>query len=541
MVTEITLTLLPEEETAERLIEKRLLRALEKQNVRADGTLSYTVKKRSVDARHGTMKIHLRCAVYTGKDKPDTDGSIPVPLWKRAGIERQVIIVGAGPAGLFAALKLLEYGIKPVIIERGEETTERKKKIVQINRPGIVDGDSNYCFGEGGAGTFSDGKLFTRSKKRGDVGKILRIFAFFGADRRILSDAHPHIGTDKLPKVVNAIKNKILSLGGEIHFNTRCEDFIMRGERIAGVRTKNTRTGNEAEHYGAAVILAAGHSTPEIYDLIAKIAPSALEAKTFAAGVRLEHPRELIDAIQYKQNAGKLTGGAEYRLTAQADGRGVYSFCMCPGGFIVPSATANDGIAVNGMSSSARNSPWSNAAIVVEIRPEDIPDECAAAAQEAGSPALAGLYFRQRIEHEAKRQGDGQKAPAQTLDDFLQGRDSAALPRSSYAPGVMPSRLDTWLPDHITRRLKIGFAAFDKIMRGFICRDALLVAPETRTSTPVRIVRDAQTFECAGIQGLYPAGECSGYSGGIVSSAMDGEKAAANVARRLVKNNDLRD
>ncbi|MGP1458438.1 MAG: NAD(P)/FAD-dependent oxidoreductase [Treponema sp.] len=530
MVTEITVTVLPEEENAVGTIEKRLRLALEKQNVRADGAFSYTVEKRSVDARHGKMKIHLRCKVFIGEEAEGAEDDVKIPEWKRAETEKRVIIVGAGPAGLFGALTLLEHGIKPVIVERGEETAERKKRIIQINRTGIVDGDSNYCFGEGGAGTFSDGKLFTRSKKRGDVGKILRIFAFFGADKRILSDAHPHIGTDKLPKVVNAIKNEIQRLGGEIHFNTRCEDFIMRGGRIWGVRTKNARTGEAAEWYGEAVILAAGHSAPEIYALIAKIAPSALEAKTFAAGVRVEHPRALIDAIQYKQNASKTAGAAEYRLTAQADGRGVYSFCMCPGGFIVPSSTANEGIAVNGMSASARNSNWSNAAIVVEIRPEDIPDDCTATAKDAGSPALAGLYFRDRIEREAKRQGSGQKAPAQLLNDFLQGRDSAALPRSSYAPGLTPSRLDKWLPEHITRRLKTGFAAFDKVMRGFICRDALLVAPETRTSTPVRIVRDAQTLECVGIRGLYPAGECSGYSGGIVSSAIDGERAARTAA-----------
>ena len=402
----------------------------------------------------------------------------------------------------------------------------------------MVGADSNYCFGEGGAGTFSDGKLYTRSNKRGDIAKILSIFAHFGADKKILTDSHPHIGTDRLPSIVNNMCSKITDLGGEIHFDTRCTAFIYSDEsadgkkKIIGIKTENTKTGENRNFFADAVVLATGHSASDIYSLIAKDAPESLEAKTFAVGLRAEHPRALIDKIQY-HGRGENLGAAEYRLVTQADGRGVYSFCMCPGGFVVPSSTANDEIVVNGMSSASRNSKWSNAAIVVETRSEDIPENFCEEAKKCGSEALSGLFYRRYLEKLAKENGNGQKAPAQRLTDFLEHKESSSLPTTSYTPGIVPSRLDKWLPAPISRRLESAFRDFNRSMRGFVCPDAILIAIETRTSTPVRILRDNDSGECVRIARLYPCGEGSGYSGGIVSSAMDGENACAKLARAL--------
>ncbi|MDE7392014.1 MAG: FAD-dependent oxidoreductase, partial [Treponemataceae bacterium] len=357
-------------------------------------------------ARHGRIKLVMRYDVYIG-ETPKTEAAA-LPVWKTADNTTCVAIVGAGPAGLFGALRLLEDGIKPIIIERGSVTTERKKDIAAISTRGIVDADSNYCFGEGGAGTFSDGKLYTRSNKRGDIGRILRIFAAFGANPAILTDAHPHIGTDKLPHIINAMRQKIIACGGEFLFDTKCIGFETDGARVTGVKVRGTKTGAEQTIRADAVVLAAGHSANDIYELLARTAPTALAEKTFAVGVRVEHPRELIDSIQFH---GKTTAqAAEYRLTAQVDGRGVYSFCMCPGGFIVPSSTASHQIVINGMSSAARNSRWSNSAIVVEVRPEDIPAECRTRAAQDGVPALAGLYWRSQLESETARHGTGQQA-----------------------------------------------------------------------------------------------------------------------------------
>lgn len=532
MSTEITITIKPDEEN-NNFIQNKIKSELAHKNINIEKDFSYITVKRSIDARHGQIKIHLRCKVFIG-EKQCNDEKTELPIWKQADNRKKIIIIGSGPAGLFAALKLLEYGIKPILIERGEETFERKRRIAKISTLGILDNDSNYCFGEGGAGTFSDGKLFTRSSKRGNNAKILQILAFFGADKKILTDSHPHIGTDKLPTIINAIKNKIKELGGEFYFNTRCENIILKDGKAVGINVKNVRTQTEDTIYADAIILAAGHSSINIYEMLSKIAPAALEAKTFAAGVRVEHPRELIDKIQYKNNSNKLLGAAEYRLTAQIGGRGVYSFCMCPGGFIVPSATSDDVIVVNGMSAASRNSKWSNSAIVVEIRPEDIPQEFYKAAQSRSCPALSGLYFRNHIEREAKLHGCNQQAPAQNMVDFINGTENHELPPSSYTPGLIRSRLDEWLPQHITNRLKEGFTIFDKSMRGFISSSAVLVAPETRTSTPVRILRDKTTMECTAIKSLYPAGEGSGYSGGIISSAIDGENAAKNAAEAAI-------
>ena len=537
----VTITIKPEEENNKRLIEKRL-----SAQVKSHGkSMEFVFCKRSLDARHGQVKIHLKYDVYIDERPPARESSLPV--WKKVDGKHSVAIVGSGPAGLFAALKLLEYGIKPIIVERGPDTSWRRKDIALISTKDFVNPESNYCFGEGGAGTFSDGKLYTRSNKRGDIGSILRIFNAFGADEKILTDAHPHIGTDRLPQIINAMRDKIIELGGEVHFNCKCNDFIIEDGRVKGIlccspsiNSGTTEASTKAFSVPAdAVLLATGHSAGDIYKLLAQRAPQALEAKTFAMGVRVEHPRALIDQLQYhgKQNekGSENLGAAEYRVTTQVNGRGVYSFCMCPGGFVVPSASGPDEIVVNGMSAAARNSKWSNAAIVVEIRPEDIPQNFQEEAKKAGSPALAGLLFRTKIEKDAKKNGKGQAAPAQLLEDFLQGKESAqeALPATSYTPGIVSSALHKWLPPLIAKSLAQGIEQIDKSMKGFICPQALMIAPETRTSTPVRIVRNKETFECQGLKGLYPAGEGSGYAGGIVSSAMDGENAARAICNAL--------
>lgn len=536
MVTDISITLQVEEEKAENreaLIEKKALKALFDKGIKAkSGELSLVFIKKSIDARHGKTKLVLRYRAYIG-EKPEEANK--TPEWKMAG-EKSVIIIGSGPAGLFAAFRLLEDGVRPIIIERGSETSKRKRDIAKISTSGEVGSDSNYCFGEGGAGTFSDGKLYTRSNKRGDISKILRIFSHFGADKKILTDAHPHIGTDKLPSIVNAMRESIIAHGGEVHFGQRCLDFVFSDKderKVCGVKAVEIESGLEKEYRADAVILATGHSATDIYELLSRIAPEALEAKTFAVGVRAEHPRTLIDAIQFHGKTDSLPA-AEYRLVTQVKERGVYSFCMCPGGFVVPSSTARDEIVVNGMSSAGRNSKWSNAAIVVETRPEDIPSKFVEMAKKSGCEALSGLYWRKSLEMMAKENGDGQKAPAQRLSDFLDGKESATLPPSSYTAGLVPSRLDLWLPKQIKERLHKAFFDFNKQMKGYISKDALLIAIETRTSTPVRIKRDKESGECVALKNLYPAGEGSGYSGGIVSSAMDGEKSAEKLIRAIL-------
>lgn len=540
MITELTAIIKPEEENNSFAINRVICVELAKKNIKArTQQVQFQVLKKSIDARHGRQKLVLRLKVFINESPDALKNISKLPEWKKAEGNKTVIIIGSGPAGLFGALKLLESGIKPVIIERGKDTSSRKVDIASISTKNIVDENSNYCFGEGGAGTFSDGKLYTRSNKRGDISKILKIFNAFGADEKILTDAHPHIGTDRLPKIINAMREKIISLGGEFHFNTKCIDFILEseksgGKKITGVKTFNTESNAEQTFTGNAVLLATGHSASDIYFLISKHSPISLEAKTFAAGVRVEHPRELIDAIQYHgQNVNGHLPTAEYRFTTQVEERGVYSFCMCPGGFVVPSSSGPDEIVVNGMSAAKRNSKWSNAAIVVEIRPEDIPEEFEKQANAEGCKDLAGLYFRTSLEKLTKEKGKGQAAPAQRLSDFLDHKESTSLPASSYTPGLVSSRLDKWLPPHIERRLEQGFKDFNKNARGFVCNDAVLIASETRTSTPVRILRGKESFECEGIKNLYPAGEGSGYSGGIVSSAMDGENSAEQIAKKL--------
>lgn len=586
MQTEITISIQPSDEHNIAVLQKKAAREL----FRTYGKISpekinIAIIKKSIDARKRPIKLVLRCRVSVGEDfsasasysasseasasessfasAGDNDYTSSIPSWKNADEKHSVIIVGAGPAGMFAALRLLEDGIKPIIIERGAPTSERRRDIAAISTKGIVDSDSNYCFGEGGAGMFSDGKLYTRSNKRGNISRILQTFVHFGASESILTDAHPHIGTDKLPQVVDALCAKITECGGEIFYNTRCTNFLCDRNRIVGIATQNTRTGEAREFFADKVILATGHSASDIYKLLARTAPAALEAKTFAAGVRVEHPRELIDSIQYHgQHLQQKLPTAEYRLTSQIDGRGVYSFCMCPGGFVVPSSTAPEQIVINGMSTAKRNSRWSNAAIVVEIRPEDIPVEFQKLASRKNCPALAGLYFREWLEQdtflqvkaalanapaavantpaplaEASSIKDGsQQAPAQRLTDFLSHKKSASLPSTSYAPGIISSRIDEWLYPHIATRLSKAFKIFDKKMHGFVTKDALIIASETRTSTPVRIVRDKETLECVALKNLYPCGEGSGYAGGITSSAMDGINVAERIANILQEN-----
>ena len=538
MIKSLSITVLPKDEKNESLIRSLISKELKKNGI-SYKQMTPVFEKKSIDARHGQVKLHLRYSVYLDEEPSALGGADSVPEWKKTDGKHSVIIVGAGPAGLFGALKLLESGIKPIIIERGAETSQRKKDIALISTQGKVNADSNYCFGEGGAGTFSDGKLYTRSNKRGDISAVLRIFTYFGADKKILTDAHPHIGTDKLPQVINNMREKIKECGGEIYFNTRCVGLITEagasGTVVRGVRAERVSDGSQFELCADAVVLATGHSAPDIYNMIANTAPEALEAKTFAAGVRVEHPRTLIDSIQYHgRGAQNELGAAEYRLTIQADGRGVYSFCMCPGGFVVPSSSGPDEIVVNGMSAAKRNSRWSNAAIVVEIRPEDIPAEYKEQAEKAGCPALAGLFFRTAIERAAQEHGNGQQAPAQRLTDFLENKVSRDFPPTSYTPGLVSSNLNEWLPPHICSRLRAAFPEFNRLMRGYVCEDALMIAAETRTSTPVRIARSPDTLQCTHLANLYPAGEGSGYAGGIVSSAIDGENCCKKIVQSIL-------
>lgn len=533
MVKDISIAVPPSKEKDKAFIFREIISQLKKTGIEfEENDVKPVFVKKSIDARHKSIKLFLKYKVFIAEDETD---ETKLPEWKDVHGGKQVIIVGAGPAGLFASLRLMEKGLKPVIIERGSETSKRKRDIAQISRTGNVNGNSNYCFGEGGAGTFSDGKLYTRSNKRGDISSVLRIFHHFGADEKILTDAHPHIGTDRLPSIINSMRNFIVEKGGEIHFDTLCTDFIIEGKKILGVMATDTVSGEKSEFRGEAVMVATGHSACDIYELLARTDIASLEAKTFAVGVRAEHPRETIDSIQFHGKSDISLGSAEYRFTSQQKDRGVYSFCMCPGGFVVPSASAADQIVVNGMSAARRNSRWSNAAIVVEIRPEDIPVEFVEQSKEKyGEGTMAGLLWRTWLEEETFRHGEGQKAPAQRLVDFLARRDSQDLPETSYAPGVVASRLDSWLPVHISERLDMGFRYFDIIRKGFICKDALLIATETRTSTPVRMKRNRETFESECLENLYPAGEGSGYAGGIVSSAMDGENSALKIADKIL-------
>ena len=472
------------------------------------------ILRRSIDARQRTIFVNLKVRCYIN-EQPRQDEYV-VTHYPDVSSAPQAIVVGAGPGGLFAALRLIELGLRPIVLERGKDVRERKKDLALIGKTQQVDGESNYCFGEGGAGAYSDGKLYTRSKKRGSIEKILNVFCQHGASTNILADAHPHIGTDKLPRVIENMRNTILQSGGEVHFQTKVTRLILKGTRVVGCLAAD-------KEYLGPVILATGHSARDVYRYLAD-AKIEIEAKGIAVGVRLEHPSELIDQIQYhnRQGRGKYLPAAEYSFVTQVDGRGVYSFCMCPGGFVIPAATGPEQIVVNGMSPSNRGGQWSNSGMVVEMRAEDI----------EGDDSLRVMAFQEQLERDCWQQGNRrQTAPAQRMADFVNNRLSYDLPKSSYAPGLISSPLHFWLPKTISHRLQEGFKAFGRMSHGFLTNEATMIGVETRTSAPVRILRDAETLMHIRVQGLFPCGEGAGYAGGIVSAGVDGERCAEALFR----------
>ena len=474
------------------------------------------ILRRSIDARQRTIFVNLKVRVFIN-EQPQDDEYQHTDYPDVSGCP-QVIVVGAGPGGLFAALHLIELGLRPIVLERGKDVRERKKDLAQIAKTQKVDAESNYCFGEGGAGAYSDGKLYTRSKKRGSIEKILNVFCQHGASTNILADAHPHIGTDKLPRVIENMRNTILRCGGEVHFQTKMTCLLLEGNRVVGCFAAD-------KEFRGPVILATGHSARDVYRYLAE-SNIELEAKGIAVGVRLEHPSMLIDQIQYhnKQGRGKYLPAAEYSLVTQVDGRGVYSFCMCPGGFVIPAATAKEQIVVNGMSPSNRGGQWSNSGMVVELRAEDVD----------GDDALRVMRFQEELERNCWQQGNmKQTAPAQRMADFVNKRLSYDLPKSSYAPGLISSPLHFWMPQSISHRLQEGFKAFGRQCHGFLTNEAVMIGVETRTSSPVRIVRDGETLMHVRLEGLFPCGEGAGYAGGIVSAGVDGERCAEMCAAYL--------
>ena len=482
------------------------------------------ILKRSIDARQRQIYVNLKVRVYVN-EQPHDDEYVRTEYPNVEG-RPQVIVVGAGPGGLFAALRLIELGLRPIVLERGKDVHERKKDLANITKTQKVDAESNYCFGEGGAGAYSDGKLYTRSKKRGNTDKILNVFCQHGASTAILADAHPHIGTDRLPKVIEAMRNTIINSGGEVHFKTKMTQLILDGDKVVGCVAD--------KEYRGPVILATGHSARDVYRYLAE-AKVEIEAKGIAVGVRLEHPSHLIDQIQYhsKQGRGKYLPAAEYSMVTQVDGRGVYSFCMCPGGFVIPAATDKEQIVVNGMSPASRGTAWSNSGMVVEVRPEDL-DNVKNENCNNVSPELKVMAFQEDLERLCWQQGNmKQTAPAQRMADFVSGKLSYDLPKSSYAPGLVSSPLHFWLPKMISKRLQEGFKVFGRQVHGFLTNEAVLIAVETRTSSPVRIVRDREKLQHIRVQGLFPCGEGAGYAGGIVSAGVDGERCAEAAADYL--------
>lgn len=547
MIEEYQIRILPEQAASEEGI-KRYLSKEKGIDVR---TLNQVrVLKRSIDARQRTIYVNLKVRAYIN-EFAQGDQYIHTE-YPDVSSRPRVVVVGEGPGGLFASLRLIELGYRPVVLERGKDVRERKKDLSNITKTQKVDAESNYCFGEGGAGAYSDGKLYTRSKKRGSVDKILNVFCQHGANTNILADAHPHIGTDKLPRVIENMRNTILQCGGEVHFQTKMTSFIIDGDKVIGVEAVNLQTGAEETYWGP-VILATGHSARDVYRYLAA-SRIEIEAKGIAVGVRLEHPAHLIDQIQYhnKNGRGKYLPAAEYSFVTQVDGRGVYSFCMCPGGFVIPAATGPQQLVVNGMSPSNRGTAWSNSGMVVETHPEDVASFVqehqailqsdaslsSSAEEEVLSPdsPLTMMHFQQIVEKQCWQQGNmKQTAPAQRMADFVNNRLSYDLPKSSYAPGLISSPLHFWMPSFVSKRLQEGFKTFGKNAHGFLTNEATLIAMETRTSSPVRILRDRDTLQHVRLQGLFPCGEGAGYAGGIVSAGVDGERCAEMCAEYLKK------
>ena len=529
----LSLRVLPAVAAQEAELRKYLARELA---VNPKSVTAVKVRKRSIDARQRTIYVNLTVDVYVNEEPPTLDfAPIDYPNVEGAA---PVIVVGAGPGGLFAALRLIELGKRPIVLERGKDVHERRKDIARISREHIVDSESNYSFGEGGAGAYSDGKLFTRSKKRGNVEKILRVFCQHGASTDILIDAHPHIGTDRLPRIIENMREQIRRSGGEVHFNTRVDRLLVQGgEKVVGVATADGRC------FQGPVILATGHSARDVYRYL-HASGIELEAKGIAVGVRLEHPAHLIDQLQYhnREGRGKYLPAAEYSYVAQCGGRGVYSFCMCPGGVVVPAASGPEQLVVNGMSPSTRNTAWSNSGMVVETRLEDLDGELHPFMQEAfqddafatqhkdfrdAENPLRMMYFQEALERACWIQGNRrQTAPAQRMHDFVNRKLSADLPATSYSPGLIASPLHFWMPKFVTTRLAEGFQIFGQRSRGFLTNEAQLIATETRTSAPVRIPRNGETLAHIRLEGLYPCGEGAGYAGGIISAAVDGERCA---------------
>lgn len=546
MIHEYQLRILPEQAASEQSLKQYISRekGLDVRTINA-----IRILKRSIDARQRTIYVNLTIRVFVNEtpseeefertDYPNVEG------------RPAVIVVGAGPGGLFAALKLIELGLRPIVVERGKNVRERKEDLARISREHKVDAESNYSFGEGGAGAYSDGKLYTRSKKRGSVEKILNVFCQHGASPTILSDAHPHIGTDKLPRVIENMRNTILACGGEVHFQTRMESILIEGQKVKGIETNTGKT------FLGPVILATGHSARDVYRWLYAHGVQ-LETKGIAIGVRLEHPSMLIDQIQYhnKNGRGKYLPAAEYSFVQQVDGRGVYSFCMCPGGFVVPAASGPHQLVVNGMSPSNRGTKWSNSGMVVETRPEDLllpkmqlqaepfPESNESLTEElilrdGKQPegtihTLAMMRFQEKLEQICWQQGNmRQTAPSQRMVDFTRKKLSYDLPSTSYSPGLVSSPLHFWMPSFLSERLSKGFQLFGKSSRGFLTNEAVMIAVETRTSSPVRIVRDKDTLQHLTVEGLFPCGEGAGYAGGIVSAGIDGERCAEAVANYL--------
>ena len=546
MIHEYQLRILPEQAASEQSLKQYIGRekGLDVRTINA-----IRILKRSIDARQRTIYVNLTIRVFVN-ETPSEEEFVRTDYPNVEG-RPAVIVVGAGPGGLFAALKLIELGLRPIVVERGKNVRERKEDLARISREHKVDAESNYSFGEGGAGAYSDGKLYTRSKKRGSVEKILNVFCQHGASPTILSDAHPHIGTDKLPRVIENMRNTILACGGEVHFQTRMESILIEGQKVKGIETNTGKT------FLGPVILATGHSARDVYRWLYAHGVQ-LETKGIAIGVRLEHPSMLIDQIQYhnKNGRGKYLPAAEYSFVQQVDGRGVYSFCMCPGGFVVPAASGPHQLVVNGMSPSNRGTKWSNSGMVVETRPEDLllPEMQLQAEPFPGSNeslteelilrdgkqpegtihTLAMMRFQEKLEQICWQQGNmRQTAPSQRMVDFTRKKLSYDLPATSYSPGLVSSPLHFWMPSFLSERLSKGFQLFGKSSRGFLTNEAVMIAVETRTSSPVRIVRDKDTLQHLTMEGLFPCGEGAGYAGGIVSAGIDGERCAEAVANYL--------